>query len=115
MDAPILDIRDVSLSFRGVKALSELSFSVARHEVCALIRTEWGWEELNLDHHQRRLPGEFGRDHLRRRAVQRPTPMSAAPRGVGRTFQNNALFHRMGVIDNVLIFQLIQQLNRTKA
>jgi branched-chain amino acid transport system ATP-binding protein len=29
MDEPLLDVRDVSLSFRGVKALSELSFSVA--------------------------------------------------------------------------------------
>src|SRR5258708_37611686 len=28
--------------------------------------------------------------------------MAAAQRGIGRTFQNNALFHRMSVIDNVL-------------
>jgi branched-chain amino acid transport system ATP-binding protein len=28
--------------------------------------------------------------------------MLAAQRGIGRTFQNNALFHRMSVIDNVL-------------
>jgi len=34
---PLLDVRDVSLSFRGVKALSELSFSVANGEICALI------------------------------------------------------------------------------
>jgi branched-chain amino acid transport system ATP-binding protein len=37
MDAPLLDVRDISFSFRGVKALSELSFSVARREICALI------------------------------------------------------------------------------
>jgi branched-chain amino acid transport system ATP-binding protein len=36
MSEPILDIRDVSLLFRGVKALSELSFSVAKREICAL-------------------------------------------------------------------------------
>jgi branched-chain amino acid transport system ATP-binding protein len=28
--------------------------------------------------------------------------MAASRRGIGRTFQNNALFHRMSVIDNVL-------------
>ena len=28
--------------------------------------------------------------------------MAAAQRGIGRTFQNNALFHRMSVLDNVL-------------
>ena len=33
---------------------------------------------------------------------QRPTPMAAAQRGIGRTFQNNALFHRMSVIDKVV-------------
>ena len=37
MTEPILDVQGVSLSFRGVKALAELTFSVERGEICALI------------------------------------------------------------------------------
>jgi branched-chain amino acid transport system ATP-binding protein len=37
MREPLLEVRGVSLSFRGVKALSELSFSIADGEICALI------------------------------------------------------------------------------
>ncbi len=33
----LLEVRNVSLSFKGVKAISDLSFSVRRGEICALI------------------------------------------------------------------------------
>ena len=34
---PAVEMRDVSLSFKGVIAVSKLSFSVKRGEICALI------------------------------------------------------------------------------
>jgi len=37
MTKPALEIRNISLSFKGVKAISDLSFRVARGEICALI------------------------------------------------------------------------------
>ena len=37
MSEPILQLRDVSLSFKGIQALNALSFDVARGEICALI------------------------------------------------------------------------------
>ena len=37
MAEPILQLRDVSLSFKGIKALNELSFDVDGGEICALI------------------------------------------------------------------------------
>ncbi|WP_207268114.1 ATP-binding cassette domain-containing protein, partial [Pseudomonas sp. FW305-28] len=33
----LLEVRNVSLSFQGVKAISDLSFSVKLGEICALI------------------------------------------------------------------------------
>jgi len=33
----IFDVRNISLSFKGVNAISNLSFSVGRGEICALI------------------------------------------------------------------------------
>ena len=37
MSEPILQLRDISLSFKGIKALSNLSFDVDAGEICALI------------------------------------------------------------------------------
>jgi branched-chain amino acid transport system ATP-binding protein len=37
MPEQILKLRDVSLSFKGIKALNNLSFDVEQGEVCALI------------------------------------------------------------------------------
>ena len=33
MSAPILELHDVSLSFKGIRALNRLSFAVARGEI----------------------------------------------------------------------------------
>ncbi|BCQ61604.1 hypothetical protein PBOI14_33540 [Pseudomonas sp. Boi14] len=37
-----------------------------------------------------------------RQPLQRIDPLDAARRGIGRTFQNNALFKKMSVLDNLL-------------
>jgi branched-chain amino acid transport system ATP-binding protein len=37
MSQAILQVRDISLSFKGVKAINGLSFEVQRGEICALI------------------------------------------------------------------------------
>ena len=102
MGAAILDVRDVSLSFRGVKALSELSFSVARGEICALIGPNGAGKSSLLNIINGVYRASSGEIMFDGEPFQRPTPMAAAQRGIGRTFQNNALFHRMSVIDNVL-------------
>ena len=102
MTGSLLDVKDVSLSFRGLLALSDLSFSVARGEICALIGPNGAGKSslLNiLNGVYRASSGHIVFDGER---FDRPTPMSAARRGIGRTFQNNALFHRMSVLDNVL-------------
>jgi hypothetical protein len=93
MDAPILDVRDVSLSFRGVKALSELSFSVARREICALIGPNGAGKSSLLNIINGVYRASSGEIIFDGEPFQRPTPMSAAQRGIGRTFQNNARGH----------------------
>jgi branched-chain amino acid transport system ATP-binding protein len=97
----ILEVSNISLSFKGVKAISDLSFRVRRGEICALIGPNGAGKSslLNvLNGVYRPDSGEvvFESEHFRR-----IHPLEAARRGVGRTFQNNALFKKMSVIDNV--------------
>jgi branched-chain amino acid transport system ATP-binding protein len=102
MNHSLLEVRDISLSFRGVKALSELSFSVADGEICALIGPNGAGKSSLLNIINGVYRASAGQIVFDVEAFQRLTPMTAARRGIGRTFQNNALFHRMSVIDNVL-------------
>lgn len=36
-NSPLLELEGISLSFKGVKAISDIGFSVAEGEICALI------------------------------------------------------------------------------
>ena len=99
---PILEVNNISLSFKGVKAISDLSFAVRRGEICALIGPNGAGKSslLNvLNGVYRPDSGEVVFESAHFRALH---PLEAARRGIGRTFQNNALFKKMSVIDNVL-------------
>ncbi len=98
----ILQVRGVSLSFKGVKAINDFSFDVRRGEICALIGPNGAGKSslLNI------LNGVYGFDAgqilFEGHTMRRLDPLHAARQGIGRTFQNNALFKKMSVIDNVL-------------
>lgn len=99
---PILQVKSISLAFMGVKAISELSFDVRRGEICALIGPNGAGKSslLNILNGVYRFDsGEIIFDQQHFRHID---PLAAARRGIGRTFQNNALFKKMSVIDNVL-------------
>ncbi|NWA02500.1 ABC transporter ATP-binding protein [Pseudomonas gingeri] len=98
----ILQVRGVSLSFKGVKAINELSFDVRRGEICALIGPNGAGKSslLNLLNGVYRF--DSGEIVFEQRRFRRIDPLQAARQGIGRTFQNNALFKKMSVIDNLL-------------
>ena len=99
---PILQVRGVSLSFKGVKAINQLSFEVQRGEICALIGPNGAGKSslLNLLNGVYRF--DSGEIVFEQHSFRRIDPLDAARRGIGRTFQNNALFKKMSVIDNLL-------------
>jgi len=98
----ILEVNNISLSFKGVKAISGLSFAVTRGEICALIGPNGAGKSslLNI------LNGVYipndGEIIFNGKHFRGIDPFEAAQRGIGRTFQNNALFKKMDVLDNVL-------------
>ncbi|UUQ65193.1 ABC transporter ATP-binding protein [Pseudomonas fuscovaginae UPB0736] len=99
---PILQVRELSLSFKGVKAINALSFDVRRGEICALIGPNGAGKSslLNLLNGVYRF--DSGEIVFEQQRFRRIDPLDAARRGIGRTFQNNALFKKMSVIDNLL-------------
>ncbi len=98
----ILDVRDISLSFQGVNAISRLSFAVRRGEICALIGPNGAGKSSLLNVLNGVYTPDAGEIHYEGEHFRRLHPFDAARRGIGRTFQNNALFKKMSVRDNVL-------------
>jgi branched-chain amino acid transport system ATP-binding protein len=99
---PLLRVRDVSVRFDGIVALDGVSFEVRRGDICGLIGPNGAGKTTLLNCLSRLYQVQKGSIELDGR------PLLAAPRhhiarlGVGRTFQNLALFHSMTVRDNIL-------------
>ena len=98
----ILDVRDVSLSFRGLQAITSLSFSVNRNEICALIGPNGAGKSSMLNILNGVYVPNSGEIVFNGKHFRQIQPLKAARMGIGRMFQNNALFKKMSVLDNVL-------------
>lgn len=101
--APVLSVRDVTLAFGGVVALRGVSFDVRAGQILALIGPN-GAGKTSLFNCLSRLytPGS-GDILVDGESTLRRPPHRMAAIGVGRTFQNVALFPSLSVLDNVRI------------
>lgn len=98
----LLSLDRVSLSFKGVQAITDISFAVRTGEICALIGPNGAGKSSLLNVINGVYRPQQGTVHFDGRAYRRMNPYGAAHRGIARTFQNIALFGRMSVLDNVL-------------
>jgi branched-chain amino acid transport system ATP-binding protein len=100
--AALLELHDISLSFKGVNAISDISFAVAEGEICALIGPNGAGKSSLLNVINGVYQPQQGVIRFDGNARSSMRPHDAALRGIARTFQNIALFKGMSVLDNVL-------------
>ena len=98
----ILDVRNISLAFGGVKALTDISFDVREHEVRAIIGPNGAGKSSMLNVINGVYHPQRGTIRFRGRAFSDMDPHEAAVMGIARTFQNIALFKGMSVLDNIM-------------
>ncbi|MGN6082073.1 ABC transporter ATP-binding protein [Trinickia sp.] len=99
---PLLSLDRISLSFNGVPAVSEISFDIAAGRIGALIGPNGAGKSSLLNVISGLYRPQHGTLTFDGRRYGHITPSAAAHAGIGRTFQNIALFARMSVLDNVL-------------
>ena len=98
----ILDVKNISLSFGGVKALSDISFDVREHEVRAIIGPNGAGKSSMLNCINGVYTPQQGSITFRGKAFSHMDSHAVAAMGIARTFQNLALFKGMSVIDNIM-------------
>jgi branched-chain amino acid transport system ATP-binding protein len=98
----ILDLKNVSLSFGGVNALTDISFDVCEHEVRAIIGPNGAGKSSMLNVINGVYRPQQGEVVLRGEHFSQMNPYKAACSGIARTFQNIALFKGMSVLDNIM-------------
>ena len=98
----IFDVKNISLSFGGVKALSDISFDVREHEIRAIIGPNGAGKSSMLNCINGVYQPQQGTISFRGRTFSHMNPRQVAEMGIARTFQNLALFKGMNVIDNLM-------------
>jgi len=97
-----LRVRDVSVRFDGIVALDRVSFEVRRGDICGLIGPNGAGKTTLFNCVSRLYRVDAGAIELEGRSLLGLAPHQIAHLGVGRTFQNLALFRTMSVRDNIL-------------
>ena len=98
----ILALENISLSFGGVKALTDISFDVREHEVRAIIGPNGAGKSSMLNVINGVYAPQVGEIHFRGQHFRKMNPHKVAMMGVARTFQSLALFKGMSVLDNIM-------------
>ena len=106
----MLEVQDLSKSFGGVQALTDVTFTVAPGEILGLIGPNGAGKTTCFNVINGLLPPSAGTVRLGGRELLGLPPYRRARLGLARTFQNIQLFGGMTVLENVLTgFHLRQQ------
>jgi len=98
----LLSVEHVSLSFGGVKAVTDISFNIMKGEVRAIIGPNGAGKTSMLNVINGFYFPQEGVINFKGQPRRRMKPYEAAASGIARTFQNVALFKGMSTLDNVM-------------
>jgi len=98
----MLKLDNISLSFGGVKALTDISFDVRAHEIRAIIGPNGAGKSSMLNVINGVYHPQQGTITFHGNVRRDMNPHEAAAQGIARTFQNIALFKGMSVLDNIM-------------
>ena len=105
---PILTIENVSLSFGGVRALTDVSFDIREHEIRAIIGPNGAGKTSMLNVINGFYHPQEGTITFRGKRRHDMKSHEAAVQGIARTFQNVALFRGMTTLDNIMTGRLLK-------
>jgi branched-chain amino acid transport system ATP-binding protein len=100
---PLLSVRDVSVTFGGIIALNGVSFDMHQGHILGLIGPNGAGKTTLFNCLSRLYQPSRGDILMEGRTILDRQPHRIPDIGIGRTFQNVALFQNLSVLDNIRI------------
>lgn len=100
---PLLAVRDVSVVFGGIIALNSVSFDMRRGQILGLIGPNGAGKTTLFNCLSRLYQPSKGDILVEGQSILNRPAHKICDVGIGRTFQNVALFQNLSVIDNIRI------------
>ena len=98
----LLEVQDIHLSFKGVRAIDGISFHVDGGELFAIIGPNGAGKTSIFNCINQVYSPQKGDILWKGQSIMGVKPNKTADLGIARTFQNIALFPHMTVIENIL-------------
>jgi ABC-type branched-subunit amino acid transport system ATPase component/ABC-type branched-subunit amino acid transport system permease subunit len=102
-DEVMLDVRGISVSFGGLKAVSDVTFQVHKGEVLGIIGPNGAGKTTLFNLLNGFIPATAGEISFANTNLVGLKPNQVCRLGVGRTFQVARSFSRLTVLDNVVV------------
>jgi len=99
----ILELKNVSKNFGGVKAINDTSFSVKQNEIFALIGPNGAGKTTLFNIISANYKPTSGQVFFKQQRIDTLKAHKIVHLGIARTFQNIRLFSSMNVLENILI------------
>ena len=99
----MLSLKNISVQFGGIKALTNVSFEVEKNSLFSIIGPNGAGKTTLLNVISGRYKPISGDIHYQGKKLNHLHPNKRASLGIGRTFQNLALFNHMTVLENIFI------------
>src|SRR5690606_30234480 len=100
--SPLLEVKDIRLSFKGVKAIDGVSFEVYPGELFAIIGPNGAGKTSIFNCLNQVYRPQEGDILWKGQSIMGLKPNRTAELGIARTFQNIALYPHMTVVENIL-------------
>jgi branched-chain amino acid transport system ATP-binding protein len=101
--AELLSIRNLAISFGGIKALDGIDIGMDQEEILAVIGPNGSGKTTMFNCISGVYRPDQGQIIFREESLLRLSPDVIAQKGIARTFQNIRLFNNMSVLDNLML------------
>ena len=98
----LLEVEDIHLSFKGVKAIDGVTFHVDDRELFAIIGPNGAGKTSLFNSINQVYRPQEGEVRWKGQSLMGLKPNLTAEKGIARTFQNIALYPHMTVLENIL-------------
>ena len=112
MSKILFEAENLSVSFGGIRAVKDLSFSVEQGEVFSIIGPNGAGKTTVFNLISRLYDLDRGRMMFEGDEITGLAPHQIAERGIARTFQNTELFEHDTVLNNLLIGRHVHRSTR---